>query len=198
MQEDQLNIMENKIIKTELVEWEKLKPFQPVDLKKMSKLQLDKIKTSLKNNDFKSPFYVWQDKEILWVLDGHQRLPVLKLLKDEGENIPGKLPANFIDCKNKKDAKKAVLIYNSHYADIQKNDFFSFVDDLEEDDILNELDFDNFFEESTEIDIKEKELKPYDKYHILISYTNNQLVSIQNILEQLNQISGIEIEQSSN
>ena len=193
-----MNIMENKIIKTELVEWEKLKPFQPVDLKKMSKQQLDKIKASLKNNDFKSPFYVWEDKEILWVLDGHHRLPVLKLLKGEGENIPEKLPASFINCKNKKEAKKAVLLYNSHYADIQKNDFFSFFNDLEKDDILNEFNFDNFFEESAKIDIKEKELKPYDKYHILISYTNNQLVEIQNILEQLDQIPGIEIEQSSN
>ena len=98
---------------------------------------------SLKNNDFKSPFIVWQDKKILWVLDGHQRLPVLKLLKGEGENVPDKLPANFIDCKNKKEAKKAVLIYNSHYSDIQQDVFADWVKDLNFDDIVSEIDIPN-------------------------------------------------------
>jgi ParB-like chromosome segregation protein Spo0J len=127
--------MQNNILKTALVKWEELKPFQPQELKKMSKVQLDNIKTSFKNNGFKSPFYVWEDKETLWVLDGHQRLPILKLLRDEGEAVPDKLPANFVFCKNKKEAKKAVLIYNSHYADIQQDILADWIKDLDFDDI---------------------------------------------------------------
>jgi len=132
--------MDNKILKTELVEWEKLIPFQPVELKKMSKTQLDKIKTSYKNNGFKSPFYVWENKDKLYILDGHQRLPILKLLRDEGEAIPDMLPANFVYCKDKKEAKKAVLIYNSHYADIQQDILADWIKDLDLEDLKCEID----------------------------------------------------------
>jgi DNA modification methylase len=135
--------MNNNILKTQLVKWEDLKLFQPSDLKKMSKSQLDKLKTSLKNNGFKTPFYVWEDKEILWCLDGHMRLPVLKLLRDEGEAIPEKLPANFVFCKNKKDAKKAVMIYNSHYADIKQDVFADWIKDLDFEDLKLEIDIDD-------------------------------------------------------
>jgi ParB-like chromosome segregation protein Spo0J len=83
--------MENKIIKQELVDWKSLKPFQPADLKKQTKGQLEKIKESFKNNGFKSPFLVWEEKENIWVLDGHTRIPALKLLEDEGVIIPVKL-----------------------------------------------------------------------------------------------------------
>jgi len=192
--------MEDKIIKTELVEWEKLKLFQPADLKKMSKSQLNKLKTSLKKNGFESPFYVWQDKENIWCLDGHMRIPIMKLLQDEGEHIPLKLPANFIKCKDKAEAKKAVLIYNSKYADISKEGFLSFIDNLDLNNIMDEFTFDDILEQENflQLDVKEKELKPYEKYHVLISYTNSNLIEMQKILNQLQEIKGIEIEQSAN
>lgn len=191
--------MDNKIIKTELIEWKLLKPFQPSDLKKMSKIQLDKLKTSLKSNGFKTAFNVWQEKDNIWCLDGHHRLLVMKLLEDEGESIPERLPANFIDCKTKKDAKKALLIFNSHYADIEHNILKDFISDLDSE-ILSEINFEGL-ELSIEEDnpeIKKAELKPYKKYHILISYDNSHLSSINKIIEQVNKIIGIEIEQSSN
>ena len=50
--------MYNKILKTQLVYWKKLELFQPKNFKKMSKSHLDKLKSSLKNNGFKAPFYV--------------------------------------------------------------------------------------------------------------------------------------------
>ena len=191
--------MDNKILKTELVEWEKLIPFQPVELKKMSEDQLKKLKTSLKINGFKTAFNVWQEKENIWCLDGHHRLLTMKLLKDEGEIIPEKLPCNFIDIKNKKEAKKAVLIFNSHYADIQQDAMSDFISDLNLD-IFQEINIDNFdtdiFEEKPEI--KKAEIKPYKKYHILISYDNSHLAAMSKIVEQLKKEIGIEIEQSSN
>jgi len=134
--------MDNKILKTALVNWKDLKLFQPTDLKKMSKSQLDKLKTSLKQNGFKTPFYVWDNGKELFCLDGHHRIPVLKLLETEGESIPAKLPANFVHCKDKKDAKKAVLIFNSHYADIQQDSLIDWIKDLNFDDINSQIDID--------------------------------------------------------
>ena len=132
--------MKNKILKTKLIDWNKLKPFQPDDFKNMSKEQLDKLKESFKKNGFASPFSVWEDKEDLYCLDGHTRVKAFNLLEDEGVIIPKMLPANFVDCKNKKEAKKAVLIYNSHYADIDRDSMFEFVKDMDLDELNTEID----------------------------------------------------------
>jgi len=149
--------MENKILKTELVNWRELELFQPNDFKKMSEGQMKKIKESFKKNGFKSPFYVWETKTKTYILDGHTRVPILKMLEDEGEVIPEMLPANFIDCKNKKDAKKAVLIYNSHYANIDQDSMFDFVSDLNLDEITSEIDISGIdFDVSIDIDSEEK------------------------------------------
>ena len=139
--------MDNKIIKTQLIKWKNLELFQPENLKKMSESQLNKLKTSLKNNGFKTPFFVWENKNKIYCLDGHHRIPILKLLEDEGEIIPDKLPANFIDCKDKREAKKAILIFNSYYANIIQNNLYDWISDL------------NFDELSSEIEIKEIDLK---------------------------------------
>ena len=65
-------------------------------------------------------------------------------------------------------------------------------------DIYEKVGIDIFDDEAENKTIEEKQLEPYKKYHILISYTNSSLNEIQKILEQLYQIKGIEIEQSSN
>lgn len=106
----------------------------------MTHQQLLKLKESFIKNGFKSPFYVWQDKSKLWCLDGHTRIPVLKLIEDDGHVVPEKLPANFVDCKNRKEAKKAVLIYNSHYATIQHDALAEWISDLNLDDIKTQID----------------------------------------------------------
>ena len=170
----------NKIIKTEFVEWKKLKLFQPKNLKTISKKQLDKLKTSLKNNGFKAPFYVWQEnKERLWCLDGHTRIPVLKLLEEEGCNIPDELPANFIDCRDKKEAKKTILIYNSSYANINKDEMFDFVSDLNLEELNFEIDMPSIdfnVEKEEKTEIPELEESKIIKMGDLIQLNNHFLV----------------------
>jgi len=194
--------MKNKILKTKLIDWKKLKPFQPDDFKNMSKEQLDKLKESFKKNGFASPFYVWEDKEDLYCLDGHTRVKVFKLLLGEGVNIPEMLPANFVDCKNKKEAKKAVLIYNSHYANIEKDSLFEFVEDLNLQELKAEIDihdidfnFDlvDFIEEP-----KNEEIRSFEKVHVLLSFSPDLFIDIQKYLDEIRKITGVEIEQSSN
>lgn len=56
------------IIKTEKVEWKKLKPFQPDSIKKTNPKRMDKLKKSLLNNGFAMNFYVFKNKEgIYWI-----------------------------------------------------------------------------------------------------------------------------------
>jgi DNA modification methylase len=165
--------MENKILKTELVNWKALKLFQPGNIKKMSPVQLKKLKTSLEANGLNTPFYVWQDQDVLWCLDGHMRIPVLKLMEGEGKRIPDKLPANFVQCKNRQEAKKVVLIFNSHYANILQDNLFEWIKDLNLDEIRSQIDiasinFDIFGDDVQDIDaepqfdIAEELQKKYD------------------------------------
>lgn len=58
--------MDIKILKSEYVEWEKLKSLQPDDFKNISEIQLNKLKKSIRNNGFKSPFFVWENKKTIW------------------------------------------------------------------------------------------------------------------------------------
>ncbi len=160
--------MNNRIEKTKLVNWKEIELFQPSNLKKMSDIQLKKLKTSLVNNGFSTPFYVWENKEKIYCLDGHHRIPALKLLEDEGVVIPKMLPANFIDCKNKKEAKKAVLIFNSHYADILQDNLTDWISDLNLDELNSEIDikdinFDFPISETENDDEVPEDVKPVTK-----------------------------------
>jgi hypothetical protein len=131
--------MKNRIIKTELIEWKKAEWFQPDEFKKTSKEKLNKLKTSLKNNGFASPFYVYEKQNKTIILDGTRRDLALKELENEGVNIPDKLPATFLDIKTKKEAKKFLLIYHAEYGDINQDFAFDFFSDLNFDHLNNEI-----------------------------------------------------------
>jgi ParB-like chromosome segregation protein Spo0J len=161
-------------------------------LKKQTKKQIKKLKESLLENGFSSPFLVWEREGKIYCLDGHQRIPAIKSLEADGEKIPKKLPAVFVDCKDENEAKRAITIFNSHYANIDRDVFNDWMEDVgNEDDLL-------FLDLFTENDIIEEEIKPYDKYHILISYGNDKLLEVNKLLEEIQKIEGIEVEQSAN
>lgn len=150
--------MKNKIIKQGLIAWEKCEWFQPKDFKKYSKSQMNKLKTSLKNNGFLSPFLVWETKTgKVFILDAHHRQKAMEELKEEGVAIPLKLPAVWIDCKNKSEAKKALLVYNSSYADIDQDIFADWIDGFDMDKLMEEIeipdiDFSSLFEREITMD----------------------------------------------
>lgn len=125
-------VLKNKIIETKLVEWRELKWLQG-GLKEISAEAFEKLKQSLKSNDFIQPFNVWDG----WILDGHHRLQALKQIEQEGTKIPNLLPASLIECENKKEASKLVLVYSSSYADITGEGLqnFMFENDLTIDDM---------------------------------------------------------------
>jgi DNA modification methylase len=136
----------SRIIGHELVEWKKLKWLQSDDLKEINIDVFEKLKNSLINNNFIQPFNVWKDKKTLWILDGHHRKHAIEELEKEGIKIPAKLPANLIDCKNKKEALKFVLLYSSQYAHTTEEGLRKFLLDnnIFDKNIISEIDLSGF------------------------------------------------------
>ncbi len=146
-----MDILNNRLIKTELVEWKKLVPFQPDNLKKTEPHKLQKLANSLCQNGFSMNFYVWEKEGQILIIDGHSRHEVLQLLesgaiypkdpsgKEYQVTVPEKLPCSFLHLKNKTEAKKAVLIYNSKYKNIDSDILAEWVSDLNLDELKSQI-----------------------------------------------------------
>lgn len=133
----------NKILKSELVEWKKLKFIQSKDFKELPDQAYQKLKASLLKNNFVESFKVWQSNGDLFCLDGFHRCKVLRDLEAEGYIIPKKFNADFLDCKDEQEASKLVLIYSSIYANITSEGFLNFLNKkkIDFDSIKTEIDF---------------------------------------------------------
>jgi len=142
----------NKIIKSELIDWRNLEWLQG-KLKAIPENSLKKLKQSLINNSFVQPFNVW-DNGKLWILDGHHRKLAMEQLEAEGYTIPDRLPANFVQCKDKKEASKMVLLYSSIYAkaDEQSLEMFLAENLMSYEDIKTEIDIPNINESFFDLD----------------------------------------------
>lgn len=126
--------IEVKIDKLALVEWKKLVWLQPKNLKTQTPAQFKKLKESLIENGFRTPFYVWQGESDLLVVDGHHREKALSDLSENGFNgetveVPAMLPAIFIHADSKREAVKTLLVLNSHYATMQNDSLVSFLEE---------------------------------------------------------------------
>jgi len=131
--------IKNLILRTELLNWQELKPFQPDNLKVLTKQNFERIKNSLTKNNFIAGFHVWAQENTwgdidYWILDGHHRKHVLQALKDDGYILPDKLPCSIVDVKSKKQAIKFLLTYSSEYAHPDPEGVAEFIH-------KNELDF---------------------------------------------------------
>lgn len=66
--------IKNKITQFRLVDWRVLNWLQNENLKDLDLTNFEKLKNSLRKNNFIQPFNVWKDtKGKLWILDGSQR-----------------------------------------------------------------------------------------------------------------------------
>lgn len=144
----------SKIVKTAPVNWKKLKPIQGEKFKDLSAESYKKLKTSLIKNNFIAPFAVWQDKDkAIYTIDGVHRQRVLTELESEGYDVPEALPANFIECKNRKEAAKMLLVYSSAYARTTESGLAEFLD-------LEGL---NLIDLSDEIELSDFDIKKFLK-----------------------------------
>ncbi len=136
------NNIEDIILKTEKIEWKKIRKFQPAELKKTTPERMNKLKNSLVKNGFALSFYVFEDKNgNIWCLDGHHRIDILEKCESEGIHVPEKFTCSFLDIKDEKHAKKILLAFNSHYSELSKEGLLDFIDDLDPGEVSNEFEF---------------------------------------------------------
>ena len=150
--------LKSRIIKSELVELSKLKWFQSESLKNISEDSFKRLKKSIFENGFIQPFNVWYEKETNthWILDGHHRKRAIDELVSEGLVVmPETLNANYVDCLDRKEAGKFLLLYSSEYAHMTQEGFNDFVEfnGIELDDVIGEIDIPAIeFETETQIE----------------------------------------------
>jgi hypothetical protein len=177
-------------------------------LKKRSDIDYDKIKLSIIKYGFSAPFYVWKSGDKNYILDGHGRMATLCKMQKDGYIIPP-LPVAYIDAKNKAEAKQKLLRINSQYGQMSKDSVLEFASDIELnfDEIAlpdNTIDFSkkeiaiNEDGEVGEIETTEETLKPYNKEHILISVDIKNANKVSEIIKQLKEVEGVEIESTCN
>lgn len=138
-----------RILKTEYINWRtQLRFIQQDDFKELPDEAKHKLKASLISNNFVQPFYVWQDPESLdiYCLDGKHRTDILEELIEEEFHVPHQLPAVFVECKDKKEAARLVLVFSSSYAKITQhglNDFLT-LNDLSWSEVKETIDLPDF------------------------------------------------------
>lgn len=123
----------SRVLKLSSVNWRKLSFIQQEDFKELPKPAREKLKRSMIENNFSDPFKVWHDvaTDKIFCLDGKHRTIILEELVSEGLKVPTKLPATFIDCADKREAAKLVLLYSSIYARITEQGLFDFLKEYE-------------------------------------------------------------------
>jgi len=138
--------IENRIVKTGKVNWRNFEFLQPKNFKDLSKESYQKLRKSIIDNNFVESFKVWQKNGSLYCLDGFHRCHILKELEKEGYQVPKLMPTDFIECKNKKEASKLVLIYSSIYARITDEGLYEFIhtQKLSFDELKLEIDLPDF------------------------------------------------------
>lgn len=121
------NTVYSKILKTAPVKWRDIKVIQNAKFKELTPQSYDKLKQSILHNKFVMPFFVWEDLGELYLLDGKHRIDMLNDLVRDGFDVPDLLPATFIDCFDRAEASKFVLLFSSSYAHITKDGLSEFI-----------------------------------------------------------------------
>ena len=144
--------MIDRIIKSEKIEWRKIKDLQPKRFK--TRLNDSVLRATLLKHGVALSFSVWQDKKgDIWCIDGHQRIKVLNELIEAGEHIPDLLSAEFIEAKDKKEAMEILIeVFNQKRSLIDMTELELAISDmnLELDLDFADLDLDITFDDEDE------------------------------------------------
>jgi hypothetical protein len=123
-------------------------------LKTLSKENEAKLRKQILDTGFRAPIFVWKHGKQNKVLDGHQRLVVLKNMAKEGYTVPP-LPVAYVEAENEKDAYKAILQFSSSYGTMTEKGLSEFLglsgietSSLSDDFTLPEIDITYFIDSS--------------------------------------------------
>lgn len=118
-------VIKNRIVETKLVDIDSLHAFQG-ESKDLSLENFEKLRRVLITDGFSFSCHAWSNEGKDWIIDGHQRLSVLRILRDEGYKIP-KISCTFISAKNQREAKKLVMMAISQYGKLNRFGFEKFI-----------------------------------------------------------------------
>ncbi len=111
----------------EIVTIEKLKPF-PGNPKDISEEEALKLKLQLKKHGVLKALSVWKKGKTYTVLDGNQRLTVLKeLYAEPGGGDFGHIPVEPVEVKDEQDAADKCLVLVGQYGRVNKAKLKKFV-----------------------------------------------------------------------
>lgn len=107
---------------------EELTEFQG-GLKIRDESDIEKIRKSITDYGFATPFFIWRNGATNYVLDGHGRVKALQTMQQAGEIIPP-LPVVYVDCKDESAARNLLLRINSTYGSMTADTVRDFIKDL--------------------------------------------------------------------
>jgi hypothetical protein len=132
-----------------LVDIEELHDFQG-NLKDLSSENYDKLKKLILKHGMSFAVHVWDKDGMLNIVDGHQRLRVLRKMREEGIEIPP-IPIVKVRAKDFKEARELVLAGTSQFGELTDQGLYEFIAesgldwrDVTYDFRFPELDFNNF------------------------------------------------------
>lgn len=108
--------IENHIKKIELLDIDSLTPLQG-GLKTLSDQNFNRLRDSLIEKGFQFTVHVWESGGVIYIIDGHQRVHVMKQLRKAGWEIP-LINCAFVSAANYHEAKELILYSVSHYGKI--------------------------------------------------------------------------------
>ena len=118
------------------------------NLKELRESEYKKLRRSIEKYGFRFPIFVWGNM----ILDGHQRILVLKKMISDGWSIDP-LPVIEIEAENEKEAKHLLLLISSRYGHITDDGLYEFI-------MTSELNFDELKEE---IDLPGIDFKQFEQ-----------------------------------
>lgn len=148
-----MKAIQSRILRSGAVDWRTFEFLQPDGFKELTETGYARLRESVLRNGFVESFKVWQppkSKKVL-CLDGYHRCKVLAALEVEGYAVPQTFPADFLDCKTRKEAAKLVLVYSSIYASITDEGLYAFQN-------LHELDLASI---AAEIDLPDIDIEKF-------------------------------------
>jgi len=153
-------MIKNKVKNLEFWTWEKLENLNFNDLKNNKKRDIKKLKKSITERGFFSPFYVWNN----FCFDGTGRQIAIKELIKEGQEIP-ELPVLQIEANNLAEAKIYALQMSSQHGEITQESLYEFTVDIPEvETLINEVNFYEFDMEFGEVEAEEEIQAQEDNY----------------------------------
>ena len=117
-----------RVVKQTAVNWRNLEWFQG-DLKQSTREEINALKQGILQRGFVDAFRVWRDPSSskTWILDGHRRKMALAELESEGVQIPDRVPALWLDCRDEAEAAEFVLVYSSTFGKVGEDQLVEFV-----------------------------------------------------------------------